>query len=101
MEYGKLVNGYIRHAPTTVVWNGRTVNNASPDKLQELGYLPITYTEPPDIAPDGQHYESSCEQTETEILQTWHLVEDIPYQEPEPPVEERLAEIEERQEVTD
>lgn len=88
-EYGKLINGILRRAPNTVKWedeegNLHTVNNPDEDKLLELGYYPLTYIDPPTDAPDGKHYESGWEQIETEIIQTWNLVEDPVYPEPEP-----------------
>lgn len=95
MKYAKLVNGSIRYAPKTIEWTDEDekihiVNNPKADKLLELGYLPVTYTDPPDDAPAGQHYESDWEQTETEILQVWHLVDDPVYPEPELSAEEAL-----------
>lgn len=95
MKYGRLVNGSIRYAPNTVQWEDEhgemhTVNAPKSEKLLQLGYFPVTYTDPPADAPDGQHYESAWEQTETEILQTWHLVDDPVYPEPELTAEEAL-----------
>lgn len=90
MRYAKLVNGAIRYAPKTVLWQGHTVNNPSPDKLLGLGYLPVTYTDMPTDAPEGQHYESAWEQTDTEIVQTWTLTDDPVYPEPELSAEEAL-----------
>lgn len=51
------------------------VNNPSAEKLLELGYKPVTYTDPPTEFPDGQHYESAWQETSTEIVQVWNLVE--------------------------
>ena len=56
--YAKLQNGFLRSAPKTVQWQGHTVNNPSADKLAELGYKPVVYTDMPTDAPSGQHYES-------------------------------------------
>lgn len=90
MKYGKLENGYIRYAPTTVIWQGHIVNNPDATKLKELGYLPIKHVDMPQDAPEGQHYESSWEETETEIIQTWILVENEPIPEPKPTIEEQI-----------
>lgn len=100
-QYGKLENGILTRAPKIAEWHGHIVNNPSGEKLHELGYLPITYTEPPTWAEDGKHYESDWEQTESEILQTWYLADNPVCPEPEQPMEERLSEMEQRQEVTD
>lgn len=75
--YAKLINGTIRSAPKRVLHNGKQVFNPSADTLQELGYLPVTYTDMPTDAPEGQHYESHWEQTDTEILQVWKIVDDL------------------------
>lgn len=88
MKYAKLVNGAIRYAPKTVQWQGKTVNNPSADKLLDLGYLPVIYTDMPTEEVEGKHYESGWGQTETEIVQTWTLVDNPVYQEPELTAEE-------------
>ena len=94
--YAKLQNGMLRSAPKTVTWNGCTVNNPSADKLMELGYKPVVYTDMPTDAESGKHYESSWEETETEITQVWNLAYDPLYTEPEPTPEERLDKVEQR-----
>lgn len=95
MKYAKLINGNIRYAPKTVKWTDEkkqihTVNNPDSNKLLELGYLQVRYTEAPGDAPSGQHYEPEWEQTETEILQVWHLVDNPVYPDPELTAEEVL-----------
>lgn len=92
--YAKLQNGMLRSAPKTVQWNGCTVNNPSDDKLVELGYKPVRYTDMPENIVEGKHYESSWEETETEIKQVWNLVDDPVYPEPEPTPEERISNLE-------
>ena len=94
--YAKLHNGMLRSAPKTVTWNGCTVNNPSAEKLMELGYKPVVYTDMPTDAETGKHYESSWTETETEITQVWNLVDDPVYPEPEPTPEERLDKVEQR-----
>ena len=88
--YAKLQNGMLRSAPKTVTWNGCTVNNPSADKLMELGYKPVRYTDMPETTVEGKHYESSWEETETEIVQTWTLADDPEYPEPELSSDEAL-----------
>ena len=94
--YAKLQNGMLRSAPKTVTWNGCTVNNPSADKLMELGYKPVVYTDMPENTTEGKHYESSWTETEAEIIQTWNFVDDPVYPEPEPTPEERLDKVEQR-----
>lgn len=94
--YAKLQNGMLRSAPKTVTWNGCTVNNPSAEKLMELGYKPVAYTDMPTNAETGKHYESSWTETEAEITQVWNLADDPVYPEPEPTPEERLDKVEQR-----
>ena len=94
--YAKLQNGMLRSAPKTVTWKGCTVNNPSADKLVELGYKPIRYTDMPTENVEGKHYESSWEESDTEIIQVRNLVDDPVYPEPEPTAEERLDKVEKR-----
>ena len=94
--YAKLQNGMLRSAPKTVTWNGCTVNNPYADKLMELGYKPVVYTDMPENTTEGKYYESSWEESDTEIIQTWTLVDDPVYPEPEPTPEERLDKVEQR-----
>lgn len=88
--YAKLQNGILRSAPRTITWNGCTVNNPSDDKLVELGYKPVRYTDMPENTTEGKHYESGWTDTESEIIQTWNLVEDPIYPEPELSADEAL-----------
>lgn len=81
--YAKLQNRILRSAPKTVVWHGCTVNNPSADKLTELGYKLVVYTDMPTEVVEGKHYESGWTESETEIIQTWTLTEDPVYPEPE------------------
>lgn len=92
--YAKLQNGMLHSAPKTVTWNGCTVNNPSADKLVELGYKPVVYTDMPENTETGKHYESSWTETEAEITQMWNLVDDPVYPEPEPTAEERISNLE-------
>lgn len=92
--YAKLQNGILRSAPKTVQWRNCTVNNPSTEKLAELGYKPVRYTDMPENTVGSKHYESSWEETETEITQVWNLVDDPVYPELEPTPEERISDLE-------
>lgn len=92
--YAKLENGYLRSAPKTVQWQGHTVNNPSADKLAELGYKPVLYTDMPIEVTEGKHWESEWEEGENAIRQVWILVEDPVYHTPEPTPEERISSLE-------
>ena len=88
--YAKLINGTLRSAPKKVDCNGKTIFNPPDDVLLDMGYLPVAYTDIPTDAPDGQHYESHWEQTDTEIVQVWALVDNPAEPEPELSVDEAL-----------
>lgn len=91
MKYAKLVNGSLRASPKNVEYNGRIICNPKEDILLEIGYLPVTYTDMPSDTVNGQHYEPHWEQTDTEIVQVWELVEDVAMQEGELTADEALA----------
>lgn len=93
--FAKLIDNTLCPAPHTVSWKGHIVNNPSPDKLLELGYLPVTYTDMPTDAPEGQHYELGWQQTDTEIVQVWELADDPEMPEPEPTIADLEAAIKE------
>ena len=88
--YAKLVNGTLRSAPKTVNYNGNTILNPPDSVLLGMGYLPVTYTDMPTDAPDGQHYESSWSQNDAEIVQVWELVDNPAESEPELSADEAL-----------
>lgn len=88
--YAKLENGSLKYPPKKVRHNGRTVFNPPAELLQELGYLPVVYTDAPMDAPEGQHYESSWVQGDAEITQVWSLVDDPIMPEPELSADEAL-----------
>ena len=88
--YAKLVNGTLRSAPKKVDYNGKTIFNPTEEILLDMGYLPVTYTDMPTDASNGQHYESHWEQTDTEIVQVWTLVDNQTEPEPELSSDEAL-----------
>lgn len=88
--YAKLINGTLRSAQKKVDYNGKTIFNPPEETLLDMGYFPVAYTDMPTDAPDGQHYESHWEQTDTEIVQVWELVDNPAEPEPELSADEVL-----------
>lgn len=88
--YAILMSGTLRSAPKKVDYNGKTIFNPPEEILLDMGYLPVTYTDMPTDASNGQHYESHWEQTDTEIVQVWTLVDNPAEPEPELSADEAL-----------
>lgn len=88
--YAKLISGTLRSAQKKANHNNRVIFNPPEDILLELGYFPVAYTDMPTDAPTGQHYEPHWEQTDTEIVQVWALVDDPAEPEPELSADEAL-----------
>lgn len=76
MKYAKLINGVLRYAPKKVTVGDTLIFNPTGETLTALGYYPLSYTDMPEDAPEGYHYESGWQQGEDSIIQTWTLVED-------------------------
>lgn len=75
MRYAELIGQTLTYAPSVVQWRGRTVINPSGEKLRELGYKPVRFTDQPEPLGDGYYVERWTE-TETEIVQGWEWVDD-------------------------
>lgn len=88
--YAKLESGALRRAPNKVTHNNKIIFNPPEDVILKLGYFPVTYMDMPVDAPEGKHYESHWEQTETEIVQVWTLADDAVIPESELSAEEAL-----------
>lgn len=88
--FAKLISGTLRSAPKKVDYNGKTIFNPPEEILLDMGYLPVAYTDMPADVPEGQHYESSWSQTDTEIVQVWTLVDNPAEPEPELSADEAL-----------
>ena len=88
--FAKLISGTLRSAPKKVTYNGKTIFNPPEEVLLDMGYLPVAYTDMPTDAPEGQHYESSWSQTDTEIVQVWTLVDNPAEPDPELSADEAL-----------
>ena len=75
---GKIINGQLTYPPHKIVLSGMQIFNPTETQLISAGYKPIIETDMPDDAPEGQHYEAQYTDGETEITQSWVLVEDEP-----------------------
>lgn len=90
---GKIINGALRYAPRKIIIDGKIIFNPPEDTLKAQGYKDVVMVDMPDDAPDGQHYEAQYTDGETQITQSWVLVEDV---EEEKPVtlEQRVTQLE-------
>lgn len=90
---GKIIDGKLTYPPHRIVLDGMQIFNPTETQLISAGYKPIVETDMPDDAPDGQHYEVQYTDGETQITQSWVLVDD----EPTPTgksIEQRVTELE-------
>lgn len=75
---GKIIDGVLTYPPHRIVIDGMQIFNPTETQLISAGYKPIIETDMPDDAPEGQHYEAQYTDGETQITQSWVLVEDEP-----------------------
>lgn len=94
---GKIINGQLTYPPHRIILNGMQIFNPTETQLISAGYKPIVETDMPDDAPGGQHYEAKYTDEETEIAQSWVLVEDEPVDPDEKTIEQRVADLENNQ----
>ena len=90
---GKIIDGVLTYPPHRIVLSGMQIFNPTETQLISAGYKLIVETDMPDDAPEGQHYEAQYTDGETQITQSWVLVEDV---EEEKPVtlEQRVTQLE-------
>lgn len=74
MIYGTLTEGVLTLAPKMITIGEYNVWNATEQQYRSLGYKPVQYADPPE-PPEGYDYEFAWTETETEIVQTYTLVE--------------------------
>lgn len=74
--FGKIIDGSLTYPPHRIVLDGMQIFNPTETQLISVGYKLIVETDMPDDAPEGQHYEAQYTDGETEITQSWVLVED-------------------------
>lgn len=75
---GKIIDGVLTYPPHRIILDGMQIFNPTETQLISAGYKPIIETDMPDDAPEGQHYEAQYTDGETQITQSWVLVEDEP-----------------------
>ena len=71
--YAMIIQGALQSAPSLIHWHSAIVLNPAGEKLMELGYRPVRFTEP-GSAPDGFRMEEHWQETNVEIIQTWEPV---------------------------
>ena len=95
---GKIIDGKLTYPPHRIVLDGMQIFNPTDDQLIQVGYKPITETPiPEEPAPEGRHYEAQYTDGETQITQSWVLVDDEPVDPSEKTIEERVATLEQEQ----
>lgn len=88
MRYAKLIDGVIEFAPKKIKDGDSTTYNPTGEMLEELGYLPVMFTDPPETEP-GYYAVSEWEEIDGTIVQRWHV------EEAEPTADELLSRLEE------
>lgn len=94
---GKIIDGKLTYPPHRIVLDGMQIFNPTETQLISAGYKPIVETDMPDDTPEGRHYEAQYTDGETQIMQSWVLVEDEPVEPSEKTIEERVTTLEQEQ----
>ena len=93
---GKIIDGVLTYPPHRIVIDGMQIFNPTETQLISAGYKPIVETDMPEDAPDGQHYEAQYTDGETQIAQSWVLV-DNPPADTSKTLEQRVTDLENNQ----
>ena len=93
---GKIIDGVLTYPPHRIVIDGMQIFNPTETQLVSAGYKPIVETDMPDDAPEGQHYEAQYTDEETQITQSWVLV-DNPLADTSKTLEQRVTDLENNQ----
>ena len=93
---GKIIDGKLTCPPHRIVLDGMQIFNPTETQLISAGYKLIVETDMPDDAPEGQHYEAQYTDGETEITQSWVLV-DNPPADTSKTLEQRVTDLENNQ----
>ena len=92
--FGKIIDGKLTYPPHKITLDGMQIFNPTDEQLLLAGYKQISETSMPDDAPAGQHYEPQYTDGETEIIQSWILVDDSPSDAEGKPLKERVSALE-------
>ncbi len=70
--YGRIVDGVFEYAPRKIHLGRKTIYNPKPEHLLAAGYLPLVFTEAPEV---DEHHVAVCkwEQVEDKIVQSWEI----------------------------
>ena len=93
---GKIIDGVLTYPPRKIVLNGMQIFNPTETQLISAEYKPIVEIDMPDDAPEGQHYEAQYTDEETQITQSWVLV-DNPPADTSKTLEQRVTDLENNQ----
>ena len=94
---GKIIDGKLTYPPHRIVLDGMQIFNPTETQLISAGYKLIVETDMPDDAPpEGQHYEAQYTDGETQITQSWVLV-DNPPADTSKTLEQRVTDLENNQ----
>lgn len=74
MRYAKLINNFPVYAPNPILVDGAYIGNPPGSVYEAEGYKPVRYTDAPETDIGYEAVEGWTE-TETEIIQTWEIVE--------------------------
>lgn len=91
---GKIIDGKLTYPPHRIILNGMQIFNPTETQLISAEYKPITETDMPDDAPEGQHYEAQYADSGDTITQSWVLVDDKPVDPAGKTIEQRVADLE-------
>lgn len=94
---GKIIDGVLTYPPHRIVLSGMQIFNPTETQLVSAGYKPIVEIDMPDDAPEGQHYEAQYTDGETQITQSWVLVDDKPVDPVGKSIEQRVTTLEQEQ----
>lgn len=75
MRYAKLLNNYPAYAPNPILHDGLWFGNPPGGIYGAEGYKPVRYAPPPTEPGEGYQWSETWSETETEIVQSWVLVE--------------------------
>lgn len=89
MQYAKLENGQLIHAPGEVRQDGMVIMNPGAEILGPMGYKPLSYTDRPEILTPGNELREVYTDNGDRITVTWEEL--TPEPEPAPSYEEQVV----------